>query len=152
VFTNKVTTDQRNGCILLGPFDGNAGDAHNAKVYNNTFIGVLDDGTMIGVYGTNAMVKNNLFYNCASSTISVTNGETANNLTVGSNVFSGFAITAALPGTSLGSPYNTDLTGATRGADGVFDIGAYEYSAGGEPEPPAPVVGPVWNVQNLIIR
>lgn len=34
-------------------------------------------------------------------------------------------------GVSLGSPYNTDIDGNTRGADGTWDVGAYEYTAGG---------------------
>jgi hypothetical protein len=32
---------------------------------------------------------------------------------------------------SLGSPYNIDLLGITRGGDAVWDRGAYEYAAGG---------------------
>jgi hypothetical protein len=149
VFTNKYT-GTRNGVILLGPYDGRTGNADNAKIYNNTFIGVLDTTaySMIHVGGPNAHVVNNLFYNCAESDISVTNGTTANNLAIGSNVFSGYTITAAIPGTSLSDPYNRDPLGVTRGADGVFDIGAYEYSAGGGGGGSS---GATWNVTNLRI-
>jgi len=152
VFTNRFS-NTRNGVILLGPFDtpANPGEADNARIYNNTFIGILDTTaySMISVHGTNAHVANNLFFNCAESDISVTNGTTANNLAIGSNVFSGYTITAAIPGTSLSDPYNRDPIGVTRGADDVFDIGAYEYSAGGGGDP-APS-GSVWNVTNLRI-
>ena len=36
-------------------------------------------------------------------------------------------------GTDLGSPYGEDAYGNTRGGDGNWDIGAYEYVSGGEP-------------------
>jgi hypothetical protein len=35
---------------------------------------------------------------------------------------------ATLAGLTLPSPFNTDLDGNTRGADGVWDRGAYEYT------------------------
>lgn len=37
---------------------------------------------------------------------------------------------ATLAGTPLASPHNLDLTGRTRGADGIWDRGAFEYAAG----------------------
>ena len=36
-------------------------------------------------------------------------------------------------GDTLSSPYDIDMFGTTRGADAVWDRGAYEYDAGGEP-------------------
>jgi len=39
-------------------------------------------------------------------------------------------------GADLGATYSTDLLGATRGSDGTWDIGAYEYS-GTDTTPPA---------------
>jgi hypothetical protein len=39
-------------------------------------------------------------------------------------------------GTSLASPYNTDPDGNTRGADGVWDRGAYQYGAMPSTNPP----------------
>jgi hypothetical protein len=41
-------------------------------------------------------------------------------------------------GANLGTPYDTDPDGNTRGSDGTWDIGAYEYGAGGDVT--APVV------------
>ena len=41
------------------------------------------------------------------------------------------AVAATTNGTSLASPYDVDMDGVTRGGDGVWDIGAYEYAAGG---------------------
>ncbi|MDB5265740.1 MAG: hypothetical protein JWM39_453 [Parcubacteria group bacterium] len=47
----------------------------------------------------------------------------------GTDVFtSDYHLSAPLnPGVSLGSPYNVDAYGVTRGADGTYDRGAYEY-------------------------
>ncbi len=36
-------------------------------------------------------------------------------------------LTGALAGVSLASPYNMDMDGKTRGADGTWDRGAYEF-------------------------
>ena len=33
-------------------------------------------------------------------------------------------------GTNLGAPYNVDRDGCTRGSDGTWDVGAYEYASG----------------------
>jgi hypothetical protein len=35
-------------------------------------------------------------------------------------------------GSPLASPYNTDLLGKTRGADGTWDRGAFEFDAGNQ--------------------
>lgn len=41
-------------------------------------------------------------------------------------------------GVNLGSPYNTDMFGNVRGADGAWDIGAFEFSSGTLPFPGNP--------------
>ena len=46
-------------------------------------------------------------------------------------------------GTDVGSPYDTDPDGETRGADGIWDRGAYEYDNSGDP-PTAPSSGWIW--------
>jgi hypothetical protein len=46
-----------------------------------------------------------------------------------------FHLTAPLSGVSLASTYSTDMDGNTRGGNGVWDRGAYEF--GGGPQPPA---------------
>ncbi|MBI1936260.1 VCBS repeat-containing protein [Candidatus Woesearchaeota archaeon] len=45
--------------------------------------------------------------------------------------------TATWSGANLPSPYNTDLLGNIRGADGVWDRGAYEFAGGATPPPPS---------------
>jgi hypothetical protein len=41
-------------------------------------------------------------------------------------------------GAALSTPYTTDPDGATRGADGTWDRGAYEFNSGAPPPPPPP--------------
>lgn len=41
-------------------------------------------------------------------------------------------------GVTLSAPYNLDLLGATRGADGTWDRGAYEFNTGAPPPKPNP--------------
>jgi hypothetical protein len=38
----------------------------------------------------------------------------------------------------LSSPYNVDMNGTVRGADGSWDRGAFEFSGQSVPAPPAP--------------
>src|SRR3990167_363099 len=44
-------------------------------------------------------------------------------------------LAATTAGNNVGAPYNVDVLGVTRGADGTWDRGAYEFAAGGEPAP-----------------
>ena len=90
VFTNKMTTGTRNLVILVGGAEGEDNGAHNTKIYNNSFIGIREAAAypMIGLYGNNTEAKNNLFYNCVDTDNNA--DVTANNLAIGSNVFSGW--------------------------------------------------------------
>jgi hypothetical protein len=45
---------------------------------------------------------------------------------------------ASAAGATVGPPYDRDLDGRLRGADGHWDIGAYEYGAGPAPAPAPP--------------
>ena len=122
------------------------------KIYNNTFVNLplsavrvmSDAGAVSGVE-----IKNNIFINAG---ISLENGgvgvTTANNLTL--TTTGGFVNyntsgsadlhlkAATTPGVTLPSPYDKDADGNTRGADGVWDIGAYEFRSGGTTSPPSP--------------
>ncbi|MCW5554720.1 MAG: hypothetical protein KIS67_21485 [Verrucomicrobiae bacterium] len=112
--------------------------ANNMKIYNNTIANV-DIGSEAGVYinfGSGNTVYNNISYN--SRPFNVAGATAANNLTASSgsifvNAGSGdFRLSGASAGGSLGSGYNsTDAYGNTRGADGTWDRGAYEYTSGG---------------------
>ena len=142
-FYSTVTDSGRNQCILIGSAEDEVhpeSPATNCLVYNNTFAGIADDASpMIWLYGGSGNeAKNNLFYDCASN--GVTANTTANNVTATSDPFVNYAtldlhITsgsqAQNAGTALASGYNSDPDGNTRGGDGTWDVGAYEYGTTG---------------------
>ena len=123
------------GTIVVGgdgvSFVGAA--ANNVKVYNNTIAG-LSDGAVASIMvngGSGNEVSNNLWYDCGGATNAAPN--TSDNGEVSTDPFvnyAGFDFHLAAPqqGASLPSPYDVDLDGVVRGADGVFDRGAFEYS------------------------
>lgn len=114
------------------------------KIYNNTFVNV-SVGTIYtsdSPSATGGNQVNNFVYNTSVS--SVTGLTSATNITAGgtnrfvnysgkdfhivSTTGSGYARDA---GTAIAAPYNQDMDGNTRGADGSWDVGAFEYTAGG---------------------
>jgi hypothetical protein len=147
-FSSSITGQQRNAIIALGGLGFNSYPS-NCKIFNNTFVDIAADGTAYSAItaggGSGTEARNNLFYNSGSTSVSA--NTTSNNVTASSNPFvdySGkdFRITssndARNAGTSLGSTYNTDPLGVTRGADGTWDVGAFEYDDGGGSPPSAP--------------
>lgn len=118
-------------------------------IYNNTFIRVdngYGNGQWIG-HDVSANVYNNIIYDGVAaiganftgtlnynayfdttSTPSEANRQTGSGSPfvneAGDNLH---LATATNAGTTVSSPYNTDVTGQTRGADGTWDRGAYEY-------------------------
>lgn len=117
-------------------------DNKNISVYNNTFINRAGDDSYGQVVfpGSGDGGVNNVAYNNLTTSSVVTFGGVGtftNNTTVTSTAYVDYtarnyrlaAATAA--GTTLASPYNVDLLGNTRGADGTWDRGAYEYVTGG---------------------
>lgn len=125
-------------------------------VYNNTFVDIgLVGGGLDGMIGFNETtgnyVYNNIAYNCrpgsgaadsdynlyndSDDAAGETNGQYWSAGTVlftdyGSQDFTLDTNTAA--GTTLSSEYATDSLDNTRGADGLWDRGAYEYGVAGE--------------------
>jgi hypothetical protein len=127
----------------------NSADSNNVLIYNNTFA----DLPLPGVNFTNgqthpgAMVQNNLFYNIgvefgpATHDYNWVSGDSEgeqHGIANGSYPFVNVAahgyhildtVGPGLPkdrGVNLGAPYNLDLDGVARGANGGWDIGAYE--------------------------
>ncbi len=64
----------------------------------------------------------------------------ATNPFVGSAIENVHLAAATSAGTSLPAPYNTDMDGVTRGIDGVWDRGAFEFDSGKRPPLPPPKV------------
>lgn len=116
----------------------------NMKIYNNTFVNLSHSCIYVGDTATtvNVEISNNLFSNIGyngNQGIWLSNGgtgvTTANNviapLTVFVNSSNNFHLAAPTSaGTVLNSEYSTDMDGRTRGTDGVWDLGAFEYQAG----------------------
>jgi len=110
--------------------------------YNNTCIGINciynqceQDGA--AACGTGNVSRNNIG---SGTTISGSDPINSNNYDYNTNWFVDYngndyhlvSDGAAGTGYTLSSPYNTDMDGVTRG-NGTWDVGAYEYDAGGAP-------------------
>jgi hypothetical protein len=118
--------------------------------YNNTFYNILYNvygGSGGGAWAAGSASENNIYWNCniggpipSTQDYEFSSGSVsgAHSISSGSNPFvssGNFHLVSTVgskypkdKGTNLGSPYNIDPDGNTRGADGLWDIGAYEYA------------------------
>jgi hypothetical protein len=111
----------------------------NIKVYNNT---IVNSGTnsptvnfpdsSLGLTGIGNVAYNNLCVGCVEVVYSGV-GTFGYNGTDATSVFVNYAAGdfrlashTSTAGTPLPAPYNLDFAGNTRGADGVWDVGAYQ--------------------------
>jgi hypothetical protein len=158
-----------NGIDIYGNiFQGSVGQANgvianwtsgalttNVRIYNNTFV---DADAYIGIGNNSGWVAyNNLFYsnsrvgfantthnyNWSDSNLSEANGQISSSNPFIASANGNFRLATATNAgnSSIGAPYNKDLDGNTRGADGTWDRGAYEYGGGGG-EPTTHIVTP----------
>jgi hypothetical protein len=145
------------------PFFGNSlvgclsadGTITNLKFYNNTLVGDFTSANIgFGILrGTGNEVRNNIYYHNAAGGFSIGFGGTTSNNTcynqggascsqnlTGSplvSVPSNPALSAdSTAGTTLSSPYDTDINGVTRAVDGVWTRGAIEFDSVGGGTPP----------------
>jgi hypothetical protein len=141
-------------------FDGYS-SSHN-RIYNNTFIkGTGYNSGMRWGSGTDNLIYNNMFIGCSVVGIEGTHdynafsdsdarGEAHAQVSVPTSIFTNYAgndfslKAATAAGLTLTTSFNTDLKGLARGADGIWDRGAYEFStSGATPTPtPAPTATP----------
>lgn len=151
-----VSWDLENNGLISG-WQGPPEEFHNVKVYNNAFIDI--PGPTLGGLSSNSSggeARNNLWVNCDAPDFNDFPGHNHNHFIAsggiqgeanGTSAASGnpftdkanfdFTLTGAtVAGTTLSSPFNQDGLGVTRGADGVWDRGAYEYSSGPDVTPP----------------
>lgn len=160
LFGNQGDTPNFNGFEFYGNIVWKTIDATNSdysigaqvtsggKIYNNTLV---NDGKGNGRLWLNSApgseIRNNISYfsggmtsgceaaTCDGNSIYTLSPPFIN--TAGGN----FHLTGALQGVSLPSSYNSDMDGKVRGADGVWDRGAFEYVGGGAgsktPNPPS---------------
>jgi len=159
----RDSTQPADRCIEVRMDSPNEGPFY---IYNNTFVHVNQGINIVSpLYtGSQSYIRNNLFVDVAGGEVNIDTG-CGNNLTVDNNkittsysmfVNAGSTGVLAAPfnwqwvrdlhlnvgsspaGLSLSSPFNIDFDGRTRGADGVWDVGAYEYvRAGTDTTPPA---------------
>ena len=114
------------------------------EFYNNTFVnlsvgGLLNRTLETGNTCSGCIARNNLSYNA---------GNTLTGMTASSNTddeinrfvnlaASDFRLAAALPGENLAVAFNLDLLGNTRGSEGTWDRGAFEFGGTSlKPQPP----------------
>lgn len=130
-FSDK--TGARNAVVLVGGDGaGWVGDGCDGTVfYNNTIASVPEASVfpMVDLNGSSTIARNTLFYDVVDADVSATT--TSDNTEVMSDPFVTYASVnlhlsaQTVAGFTLGSPYNTDRDGVTRG-QGVWDLGAYE--------------------------
>jgi hypothetical protein len=128
------------------------------RVYNNTFIGGVgwNSGTAWGS-GTDNQVYNNLFINCKTVNLAGTHdynafsdtnarGEPNAQIGVPTLIFVDYANgdfrlkSETASGRALVSPFDFDMLGTKRGANGVVSRGAYQYNASGGLPPPVNLI------------
>lgn len=140
VFFRDNAEENSGGTIVVG---GNGGSwagspASNTLVYNNTIAGVTGgaSGAQILINGgTGNIVRNTLWYDVVGNPPSVTANTSSNNTEVVSDPFLNYATGDLMlsgdtdAGFTLSAPYNTDMVGETRGSDGTWDLGAFEYNS-----------------------
>ncbi|MGZ3748733.1 MAG: hypothetical protein ACXVCD_15465 [Pseudobdellovibrionaceae bacterium] len=143
-FYGNVVWDFEVGDAAIG-FGGYL--TNNNKVYNNTFIrGVgYNSGTAFGS-GTGNYVYNNLYIDCTTVnqdgvhdyngySDSNMRGESNAQINIPTSIFTNYSgndftlNTGLLAGKTLSSPYDIDLSGNKRGADGMWDKGAFEFNS-----------------------
>ena len=145
VFYNDISGG-RNVCILVGG-DGAGwagGGSDGTVAYNNTMAGMPEPGVfgMIDLNGSGTAARNNLFWDTAGTGVGAST--VSNNVDAGADPFTNYAARnftlsgATAAGAALSAPYNSDRLGNVRGNDGTWDVGAYEYVAGGGSAPNAP--------------
>jgi hypothetical protein len=137
-FSHSRSTGRNTSIVIGGDGSSWAGVGGTGNVvHNNTWAGIDEASTfsMVDLNGSSNTARNNLFYDCVDTDVSA--NTTSDNDVAGADPFVSYATLdlrlsgATSPGTSLSSPYNTDPLGTTRGSDGTWDVGAYEYDSGG---------------------
>ena len=126
------------------------------KVYNNTFININSVSEWVYAIfldetGSTNDIKNNIFYGNADGMQIGGGTEDYNSYQGVGDYFNGshdslltnspfvnysggdYRLSAAVSGVALGAPYNVDMLGNTRGADGTWDRGAFEFGGNNSP-------------------
>ncbi len=144
--------------------DNFLGSIHDVRVHNNTFVGITAAKAGVRFWNStgNCYAYNNLYVDCAGVGYAGTTHDynvyygceftgleyrqQPNDVITTGDPFVDVVSqdvhlnSATPPGrTDVGSPFTVDPDGRTRGADGLWDRGAYEYSGGGTTRPGPPL-------------
>ena len=141
VFNNTVANIP---CHLFGH---GPGGSVNMYVFNNLIYNCSDQGRPAGANNPPPSFTGTLYWDYQSY-YSLGSGASANdssahavvssaNPFVNSGAYNFQLAVATAAGTNLTAPYNVDMLGSSRGADGVWDRGAYEF---GPPSTNPPVI------------
>jgi hypothetical protein len=140
VISTTKTTNYSDACIMIGG-DGGAtaagSPANNWVVHNNTLAGVQSGTCTIRFNGadTNTVARNNIWYGLGGAVSTGCSAVTCSDNGTVTDIFvaaasGNFRLSqATTAGFSLSAPYDTDMDGATRGSDGTFDRGAFEFDS-----------------------
>jgi hypothetical protein len=116
----------------------------NILIYNNTFSrlntgGILNRTPETGNTCSGCIATNNISYQSPNTLTGLSGSNNTDDNTNRFRNLSGgdFRLASALAGTALSSEYASDMNGAARGADGVWDRGAYEFGGSTTTSPPA---------------
>jgi hypothetical protein len=123
-------------------------------IYNNTF-----GSGMTPALRTDATVSGQATNNLLLSGATWNNLTTSNNVTGTASMFvnsgaNNYHLVAGAAAINAGKALatdgfiNKDMDGKTRGADGTWDVGAYEFSSGSPPPPPPPPSGSACDVNS----
>jgi hypothetical protein len=116
------------------------------SVWNNTIFDIASEGLTIAARSTSTVVRNNILYgnginfaDAGSGTIRDHNIDNGTNPLFTDAAAGNFTLQAGSParnaGTAIGQ-VTTDIIGASRPNESVYDIGAYEYGATSITAPP----------------
>jgi hypothetical protein len=126
VIWKSITQHNSDGCIIIQ-------HGSNGVIYNNTFVKAAGSGhCALSVGGSSTAIRNNVWLLPSGVSSSCTAAVCDHNTRLTSlNAFvdaghGDFRLSQPIPGVALGPAHATDLTGATRGADGMWDQGAFE--------------------------
>jgi hypothetical protein len=150
IYGNLFYSEEAPSASCSSIFQNSAGPAiTNLKAYNNDFYHVYYsihprvDTTMYGDFRNNIVylvntdnafrdvITHDYNYYQTGTSVSEAHMQTGGDPFVSASDYSDFSLSGATePGEDLGPPYNIDAYGNVRGADGVWDMGAYEYVSG----------------------
>ena len=147
--TGNQTYLNTDAVVWVGDTVGPGPPTSNSVAYNNTIVGIKNGySAAIKFVGSGNVCRNNLWYDTHANS-GCTASSASNNVKASTNPFVNYTggnfhlSGATADGTTLAAPYHVDMDGVTRGSDGTWDLGAYEFGGTAppttRPKPPTDV-------------